>query len=194
MRRNERLAPATQTIIFLGRLICVNPMRRKTTLSMALGLGLLTLAGSCAAPVQVEPESAGGALPEFRLQELGGERFTHDDLEGKVALINFWATWCGPCKIEMPWFVDFQRQFKDRGFTVLAISLDEGGWDPVRAFAEEMDFNFPVVLGGDPVSEAFGGIYVLPTTLIVNRSGEIVYRHSGLIPKATYEEEIESLL
>ena len=169
-------------------------MRRKNILSMALAVGLISLAYGCAAPVQVESESAGGPLPAFSLQDLEGDPFTQEDLDGKVALINFWATWCGPCKIEMPWFVDFQRQFKDRGFTVLAISLDEGGWDPVRAFADEMDFNFPVVLGGDPVSEAFGGIYVLPTTLIVDRSGEIVYRHSGLAPKATYEQEIESLL
>lgn len=169
-------------------------MRWKDILSMALVLGLLSLVCGCAAPVQVDSEPAGGALPEFSLQELAGELFTDDDLDGKVALINFWATWCGPCKIEMPWFVDFQRQFKDRGFTILAISLDEGGWDPVRAFAEEMEFNFPVVLGGDPVSEDFGGIYVLPTTLIVDRSGEIVFRHTGLVPKATYAEEIESLL
>lgn len=133
-------------------------------------------------------------LPEFSVPGIDGDMLSNDDLAGKVALVNFWATWCGPCKIEMPWFVEFQRKYKDRGFTVLAISLDEDGWDPVRAFAEQMEFNFPVALGGDPVSEAFGGIYVLPTTLIVDREGTIVSRHAGLVPKAEYETEIESLL
>jgi cytochrome c biogenesis protein CcmG/thiol:disulfide interchange protein DsbE len=132
--------------------------------------------------------------PDFTLKDAAGRGVTLSDYRGKVVLLNFWATWCGPCKIEMPWFVAFQRKYKDQGFTVLAISLDEGGWDPVRTFAEAMEFNFPVALGGDPVSEDFGGIYVLPTTLIVDRSGKIVFRHSGLIPKAKYETEIESLL
>ena len=140
------------------------------------------------------PRGADQPLPEFSLQILDGAVFTNEDLDGKVALINFWATWCGPCKIEMPWFVEFQRKYKDKGFTVLAISLDEEGWDPVRVFAEQMEFNFPVALGDDPVSEDFGGIYVLPTTLIVDRSGTIVSRHTGLVPKAAYETEIEDLL
>lgn len=161
---------------------------------LALAVALATLACTEGVPVDMEASRASGTLPEFELQNLAGDTVTNADLDGKVALVNFWATWCGPCKIEMPWFVDFQRQYKDRGFTVLAISLDEGGWDPVRDFAERMEFNFPVVLGGDPVSEDFGGIAVLPTTLIVDRAGEIAFRHTGLIPKATYEEEIESLL
>lgn len=168
-------------------------MRLNHTTFLAWALGLALLAG-CAAPVQTESEPGGGPLPEFSLHDMDGDVHTRADLEGKVTLINFWATWCGPCKIEMPWFVEFQRDYKDRGFTVLAISLDEGGWDPVRAFAERMNFNFPVVLGDDAVSEDFGGIYVLPTTLLVDRSGDVVVRHQGLVPKAAYEEEIESLL
>ncbi len=134
------------------------------------------------------------AIPEFSIESMDGGSVTNADIEGRVVLVNFWATWCGPCKIEMPWFVDFQRKFKDRGFTVLAISLDEGGWDPVREFAQDHDFNFPVLLGDDAVSEDFGGIYVLPTTWIVSRQGKVVFTHQGLVAKAKYEEEIEALL
>ena len=139
-------------------------------------------------------DSATPSVPAFDLRDLDGNAFTNADIEGKVVLLNFWATWCGPCKIEMPWFVDFQRKYKDRGFTVMAISLDEGGWDPVREFAEAMEFNFPVLLGDDTISEAFGGIWALPTTLIVNPDGKIVSTHQGLVAKATYETEIEALL
>ena len=169
-------------------------MQRTALAAIILSLGALAVSCTGGPPAEIEAELSDQSLPEFSLQDLEGALFTNGDLEGKVSLINFWATWCGPCKIEMPWFVEFQRQYKDRGFTVLAISLDEGGWDPVRAFAEEMEFNFPVALGGDPVSEDFGGIYVLPTTLIVDRSGKIAFRHTGLVPKAKYETEIESLL
>ena len=134
------------------------------------------------------------SVPEFSIESMDGSAVTNGDIEGKVALVNFWATWCGPCKIEMPWFVEFQRKFKDRGFTVLAVSLDEEGWEPVREFAEQYEFNFPVLLGDDAVSEDFGGIYVLPTTLIVSRQGKVVFTHQGLVSKAKYEEEIEALL
>lgn len=133
-------------------------------------------------------------LPEFSIQDLEGNLFTNENLDGRVALVNFWATWCGPCKIEMPWFVEFQRRYKDQGFTVLAISLDEEGWDPVREFAARLELNFPIVLGDDAVADDFGGIHALPTTLMVNRAGEIVATHTGLVSRSTYEQEIEAML
>lgn len=142
----------------------------------------------------VQEEGAMGMVPTFDLQDLDGNSVTDRDLEGKVALVNFWATWCAPCKIEMPWFVDFQRKFKDRDFTVIAVSLDEDGWDPVRRFAEDLELNFPVLLGDESVAEDFGGVWALPTTLIVDRSGAVAFRHAGLVSRSTYESEIEGLL
>ena len=85
--------------------------------------------------------------PDFTLKDEAGRDVTLSDYRGKVVLLNFWATWCGPCKIEMPWFVAFQRKYKDQGFTVIAVSLDEEGWDVVRPFVEEYGLNFPVVVG-----------------------------------------------
>ena len=176
----------------------VNAMQSVSRLAMALTLALALAALACNNEAAVDSGSADadgyGPLPKFSLPTLEGDTVSNADIDGQVALVNFWATWCGPCKIEMPWFVDFQQKYKDRGFTVLAISLDEEGWAPVREFAEEMGLNFPVLLGDEPVSDAFGGIHVLPTTLIVSRSGLIVSHHRGLSPKATYESEIEALL
>ena len=172
-------------------------MLTKTLPLLAISLALSGL--QCSSPDSDSAGSPGtnselGALPAFSLEDLKGDIVTDGDLGGKVALVNFWATWCGPCKIEMPWFVEFQRKYKDRDFTVVAISLDEDGWEPVRQFAEELELNFPVMLGDDSVGEDFGGIWALPTTLIVDRSGTISFRHMGLVSKSTYEAEIESLL
>ena len=168
-------------------------MPRRATIPILPALVLLLV--SCSGmPFDIEPSTSPDALPEFSLQDIDGHRFTNSDIEGTVVLLNFWATWCGPCKIEMPWFVEFQRKYKDQGFTVLAVSLDEDGWEVVRPFAEENDFNFPVFLGDDTVAEEFGGIYALPTTLIADKSGNIMFRHTGLVPKAKYEREIEELL
>ena len=108
-------------------------------------------------------------------------------------LVDFWATWCGPCKIEMPWFVEFQRQYKDKGFTVLAVSLDDD-IDPVAPFVEKYELNFPVVWGDEETADKFGGIAALPTTLIIDRQGNVVDSHTGLVGKAIYVEQIESLL
>ncbi len=165
-------------------------------IASALALALLSCSGETAlqdASLTTEAASE-RPLPEFAVQGLDGDLFTSETLQGKVALVNFWATWCGPCKIEMPWFVEFQRKYKDQGFTVLAISLDEGGWEPVREFAAELELNFPVALGDDPLAMDFGGVHALPTTMIVNREGNIVTTHTGLVPKRTYETEIEALL
>ena len=94
----------------------------------------------------------------------------------------------------MPWFVEFQDRYKDSGFTVLAVAMDQEGWEVVRPFVEKQGFNFPVFVGGDDFAGAFGGANVLPTTLIVDRTGKIVTRHKGIISKSKYEKEIEALL
>jgi cytochrome c biogenesis protein CcmG/thiol:disulfide interchange protein DsbE len=116
------------------------------------------------------------------------------DYKGKVVLLNFWATWCGPCKIEIPWFMDFQKTYKDRDFAVLGVSLDEDGWDSVKPYIEEHKMNYRVVIGNDQVSQLFGSIDSLPTTLVIDREGRIASMHIGLVAKNTYQKEIEQLL
>ncbi len=133
-------------------------------------------------------------LPDFNLKDENGTEFTKADIEGRVVLLNFWATWCGPCKIEMPWFIDFQRKYKDRGFLVLAVSLDEEGWEVVRPFTAELKPNFPILLGNDETAEEFGGVVALPTSFIIDKKGAIVTRHTGLVSKSEYESDIQRLL
>jgi len=131
---------------------------------------------------------------DFTLEDAQGNKVQLSEYKGKAVLLNFWATWCGPCKIEMPWFVEFQRKYKDQGFTVIAVSLDEEGWEVVKPFAEDLNLNFPVVLGNDEVADRFGGIAALPTTLILDQEGRIAKRHTGLVSKSDYQDAIEQLL
>jgi len=131
---------------------------------------------------------------DFTLKDAEGRDVTLSDYKGKVVLLNFWATWCGPCKIEMPWFVEFQRKYKDRGFSVIAVSLDDEGWDIVRPFADRLELNFPVVVGSDEMADKYGGVAALPTTFIIDKEGLIVNSHMGLVGRGEYEEDIESLL
>jgi len=132
--------------------------------------------------------------PDFALKDATGETVQLSDYHGKVVLLNFWATWCAPCKIEIPWFMEFQREYKDRNFAVLGVSMDEDGWDAVRPYMNEHKFNYRIVIGNDDVGKLFGEIDDLPTTFIIDRDGHVVKKHVGLISKRDYEDEIGALL
>jgi thiol-disulfide isomerase/thioredoxin len=172
----------------------------KTFLAVLTACTLLLAAGcgDSASDVTGVVEAADGETPQpapdFTLEAADGKQVKLSDYKGQVVLLNFWATWCGPCKIEMPWFIEFQRKYKDQGFTVLAVSLDEEGWDVVRPYAESLKPNFPILLGNDEIADRFDGVVALPTTLVINKEGQIVGRHTGLVNKSDYESEIEGLL
>jgi len=132
---------------------------------------------------------------DFTLKDLSGNDVRLSSFKGKVILLDFWATWCGPCKLEIPWFVEFQQKFQNRGFTVVGISSDDTP-DQLRPFVAEYKMNYPVLqgLGRDDVHDAFGPVWGLPTTLIIGRDGRICSKHMGLAPKGQFEKEILGLL
>jgi len=160
-------------------------------------LGGMVLAGcssSTLAQARLQAASDRRAAPNFTLQDANGTAVHLSDYKGKVVLLNFWATWCGPCKIEIPWFTEFEKRYKDRGFAVLGISMDDEGWPTVKPYLEAHNVNYRVMVGDDHVTGLFGGVEALPTTLMIDRDGRIASVHLGLVGRGEYTAEIESLL
>ena len=134
------------------------------------------------------------AAPDFELKDSMGRTVKLSDYRGKVVLLNFWATWCGPCKIEIPWFVDFEQKFKDKGFAVLGVSMDEEGWDVVKPYLGSANVNYRVLLGTDSVAQLYGGVDSLPTSFMIDKEGRIASIHVGLVSKSDYQNDINQLL
>ena len=113
--------------------------------------------------------------------------------KGKVVLLDFWATWCHGCQIEIPWYVEFQNRYKDRGLSAIGVSMDDDGWKSVRPFLQQNKLNYPVVIGNQGLAKQYG-VDALPVTLLVDRDGKIVHSHAGMVDKSSFEHEIQALL
>jgi len=131
----------------------------------------------------------------FTLKDVNGKDVRLSSYKGKVVLLNFWATWCGPCKIEIPWFNEFQQKYQEKGFVVLGISADDTV-EQLRPFVTQYKMSYPVLvgLGREDVQEALGPVWGLPTTLLISRDGKVCQTHMGLVKKAEFEKGILGLL
>jgi len=155
----------------------------------AAAIVLFCLAGNLrAAPVAAMP------APQWELKDIDGKPVKLSDYKGKVVILDFWATWCGPCRMEIPGFVDLQKKYADQGLVVIGVSLDTHGTDAVRSFMKRQGVNYSVVMGNDKLGDDYGGIDGIPTTFIIDRKGNIVGKHVGYEPKARFETEIAPLL
>ena len=138
--------------------------------------------------------SLGSEAPDFELSDLSGKKVHLSDFHGKVVILDFWATWCGPCRQEVPDFVRLQAKYRQQGLVVVGLSLDAGGEKAVRPFAEEFNVNYPMLLANDETARRFGGIVGIPTTFVLDRQGRIVKKFMGVMPAQTFEEAILPLL
>src|SRR5260221_9610151 len=116
----------------------------------------------------------GNLAPDFELPALDGKRLKLSDLRGKAVLLNFWATYCGPCKIEMPWFVELQKEYGPQGFQIVGVAMDDASTEDIAKFAKEMGVNYPILLGQESVGQSYGGVSVLPTTFFLDRDGQLL--------------------
>ena len=136
----------------------------------------------------------GTPAPNFTLQTLDGKNLSLSDLRGKAVLVNFWATWCGPCKIETPWLVEMQNQYGSAGLQVVGVAMDDSGKEDIEKFAKDMGVNYPVLLGKEAVGDAYGGVPALPESFFVGRDGKIVDRIIGLKGRDEIEDAIKKAL
>lgn len=132
--------------------------------------------------------------PDFTLDSLEGKSMRLSDLRGKAVLLNFWATWCGPCKIEMPWFVELQNQYGPQGLQVVGVAMDDSSKDDIAKFAKDMGVNYPVLLGKEAVGDAYGGVPALPETFFIGRDGKIVDKIIGLKGRSDIEDAVKKAL
>jgi len=165
----------------------------------AASAALAFLLASCSRPSsaptgELKSEGQRKPAPNFSLKDADGNAVNLAEYRGKVVLVNFWATWCGPCEAEIPWFIEFEKKYKDRGFAVLGVSMDDDGWKSVRPYVASHKINYRVVIGSEVVSQQFGEIDSLPTSFVLDRQGRIASNHVGLVDKVDYQNEIVKLL
>jgi len=160
---------------------------------------LAALLLACFAASGVRSASAAESLvgmkaPEFTRTDFNGARIDLASFRGKVVLLDFWATWCDPCRYEIPWFMDMERKQKDRGFAVLGVSMDDDGWEVVKPFIAQLGVNYRILVGTDETAQLYGGIDALPTTFLIDREGKIAFVHVGLGNRRDFEDVVEQLL
>lgn len=161
------------------------------------------VAASADTPQSVTP-MVGKPAPDFTLEDLSGKKVSLASYKGKAVLINFWATWCGPCKLETPWLVDLRNQYASKGFEVLGVSTDDIDRSDkkmfadekkgISAFVEQMHMPYPILIDGDTLSHPYGGLDAMPTSFFVDRNGTIVAAEMGITSKDDLEANIKKTL
>jgi len=136
----------------------------------------------------------GKIAPDFTLPSLEGKDVTLSAYHGHAVLLNFWATWCGPCKIEMPWFVELQKEYGPQGLAIVGVAMDDASKDEIQKFAKEMGVNYTILLGKEAVGQQYGGVDVLPTTFFIDRDGKIISREFGLQSRSLFVDNIKQAL
>jgi peroxiredoxin len=132
--------------------------------------------------------------PEFGLPDLNGNQVRLSDFRGKAVVLNFWASWCAPCRREIPWFTEFQKEYGPRGLQIIGVSMDDGGRDAIAPIVRRTGINYIVLLGDNRVSSLYGGLDVLPTTYYVSRRGYVIAFVNGVIGRTEVEHNIEEAL
>lgn len=165
---------------------------------VALVVSLMLFAGFHMARRSGSPSASvnfkGSMAPDFELKTLEGKTVHLSDFRGKAVLLNFWATWCEPCKIEMPWFVELQKQYGPQGFQVLGVAMDDASEQDIAKFAKDMGVNYPILIGKEQVGDAYGGIPFLPFTFFIDRSGKVTDKIPGLKSRSDIEDDVKKAL
>lgn len=141
-----------------------------------------------------QADMVGRQAPDFALRNLDGKEVKLADLKGKVVILDFWATWCGPCVKEIPHFIELYKQYKEQGFEMVGISTDRDGVGVVKSFVKKHKINYSILMADGKVQQAYGEIRAIPTTFIMDKSGKIQRQYIGYRDKAVFEADIKAIL
>jgi thiol-disulfide isomerase/thioredoxin len=180
MKRDPVILIVVAVVISLMLVFGIQKTRHASGASGTLGGGGANLQGQLA--------------PDFSLASLNGGNLKLSDFRGKAVLLNFWATWCEPCKIEMPWFVELQKKYGPQGLQILGVAMDDSGAKDISDFAKKMGVNYPIVVGKEAVGDQYGGLPYLPSTFYIDREGKVVERVFGLVSRSEIESDIQKAL
>lgn len=186
----------------------MNPLHTGTRFTLGLALAGMFAFGPAphASAKDTAPETPAAKAPAKRLppikpapnftlkQSLDGKPFSLNDMKGKVRLVDFWATWCPPCREEIPGFIALQKKYQAKGLEIIGVSVDRGGPDVVNKFAQEYGINYTMLMSEQSVETAFGGIRSIPTTFLIDRQGQIVKKYIGAVSEAEFEADLKPLL
>jgi len=192
--RSWTWAAAAATAVAFGLLAFPAPRAAAQRFCTACLMAAQNLTAGHTTGTVLKPAKERKPAPDFTLDDASGRPIQLSGFKGKVVLLNFWATWCGGCKVEIPWLIEFQEQYGQRGFVVLGVSLDADGWKLVRPFISEKKINYRVMIGTDDIAARYGADQALPVSLLIDKSGRIAATHVGLPEKGAYRAEIEKLL
>ncbi len=160
-------------------------------LNLAAAIGAAVLFSSA---LQADPVTPPQAAPAWTLKDVNGRPVSFSQFKGKVVVLDFWATWCPPCRSEIPGYVKLQEKYKDQGLVIIGVSVDQDGPAVVKKFAADFHMNYPVVMADDSVVQAFGNPDAIPTTFIIDRDGKIRDKKVGAMETDDYEKIIRQYL
>jgi thiol-disulfide isomerase/thioredoxin len=163
-------------------------------LALALMLGLVACAKQAGAPKIAGPLPKLGAAPAWSLKDVSGKVVSSAQFAGKVVVVDFWATWCGPCREEIPGYIALQKKYGADKLAIVGVSLDQAGPEVVKAFIAKHGVNYTMVMGDDAAVALFGGVEAIPTTFLIDRTGQLRDKKVGSMPTAEYEAKIASLM
>ena len=155
--------------------------------------GLLLATSRRRGPSTTAQQSQPRPAPDFSLPDLSGQKLSLSSYRGKVVLLDFWATWCVPCREETPHFVELQQKYAGRGLQIIGVSMDDSP-DPVRPFVQQFHVNYPIVMGTAKTGEQYGGVLGLPIAILIDREGHIISKHIGATSAAVFEKEVAAAL
>jgi len=166
----------------------------KIRFQIAALLCVTVLASGCKSRHSATPSATEHSpAPAFSLTDINGQKLDLASYRGKIVLLDFWATWCAPCRTEIPHFIELQNKYGSQGLQIIGISLDDSA-KPVQKFYAEQKMNYPVAVGDDKLADQYGGVLGLPVAFLIDREGRIITQHTGETDAAVFEKEVAEAL